>query len=192
MIDLDTIKIILAEDSRPWSRLSDLGSDELLEIIVADKAASDQLAHDLEELGLDVAVHDGLALSAGAPDFWVVAGRLADLAGIGLPAIHLYLKSESGKRLRAFLARSRGRKDLHPAFSFDALVAWCDQQFGGGREDGSPASRFDPELIKARHLAPGLVALEVHEEVSGRVLLLASDGEKVEWLSDRVQSGPAL
>ena len=192
MFDLDTIKIILAEDPRPWSRLSGLGSDELFEIIVTDEAASEQVAHDLKELGLDVAVHDGLALSAGAPDFWVIVGRIADLAGIGLPALHLYLKSDSGQRLRAFLARNRGRKELHPAFSFDALVGWCDGQFGRAREDGSPAWRFDPELVKARHLGPGLVALEVYEEVSGRVLLLASNGERVEWLGDRVQSGPGF
>ncbi len=191
MFDLDTIKIILSEDPRPWSRLSELGSDELFEIYVTDKAASEQLARDLKELGLDVAIQDGLALSAGAPDFWIVVGRLADIATLALPAIHLFLKSEKGKRLRTFLSRSRGRKELHPGFSLEALVEWCDQNFGRVEADGNPAWRFDPDLIKARHLTAGLVALEVHEEVSGRLLLLASDGEKIEWLSDRVRSGPA-
>jgi hypothetical protein len=141
-------------------------------------------------LGLEVTVHDGLALSAGAPDFWVVVGRVADLVTVGLPAIHVYLKSESGKRLRTFLAKARGRKELHPAFSYDALIAWCDNQFGAIGTDGTPAWRFDPDAIKARPLTRGLNALEVYEEVSGRILLLVSDGEKVEWLSDRVQSGP--
>jgi hypothetical protein len=191
MFDHNTIRIILADnDSRPWSRLSDLGSDEVFEIYVTDRAESEQLASDLGQMGLNVAVCHGTALSAGTPDFWVVVGRLADLATLALPAIHLFLKSEEGKRLRAFLSRSRGRKELHPAFCFEALVEWCDQNFGHVGTDGNPAWRFDPDLIRARHLAPGLVALEVHEEISGRVLLLASDGEKVEWLSDRVQSGP--
>jgi len=92
--------------------------------------------------------------------------------------------------VRALLVGTPGEKRLHPAFSFDALVAWCNKNLGEPTEAG-PAWRFDPEAIKARPLPEGLVALEVYEELSRKVLYLVSDGETIEWLGDRVQSGPS-
>ena len=189
MLDIDMIKILVADDPRPWSRLTDLGSSQLFEIDVSDRAEADGLAVHLRDLGVVVEIREGLAKSADSPDFWVVVGHIADVAGIGVPLVEGFLKSEVGKRLRAVLTRA-DRKELHPAFSFDALVAWCNLHLGEPKADGSPSWRFDPESIKARPLGAGLVALEVHEQISGRVLLLASDGETVEWLSDRVQAGP--
>lgn len=192
MFDIDTIRLLVEQDSRPWSRLADVTSDDVFEIYVDDRGKADQLSNTLKDLGLDVAVGEVVALSATSPDFWVIVGRLKDVIGIASGSITIFgfLKTERGKRLRALLSETRGRKELHPAFSFDALVAWCDRNLGSRRPDESPAWRFDPEAIKARRLPDGLVALEVYEEISGKVLCLVSDGETVTWLSDRVQTGP--
>lgn len=193
MFDVETVNLQLEGDDRPWSRLLDLGSDEIVEICLVNRKASERLAIDLRRLGLEATVRDGIALNITAPEFWIVVGRLADLVTIGLPAVHYYLKTDRGKRLRALLSNSRGRKELHPAFSLEALARWCDNEFGrtgsDKAQDVAPAWRFDPDAIKARRLPAGLIALEVYEEVSARVLLLVSDGEQVQWLSDRVQSG---
>jgi hypothetical protein len=163
----------------------------MVEVYVYDKKAAEDLAAQLRGVGLEAAVQDGLALSVSAADFWVVVGRLADLMTIGVPvgtAAWAFLKTEGGIRLRSVLRDVTGRKELHPAFSFDAVVAWFNREIGEPASTGQRSWRFDPDAIKGRQLTRGLVALEVYEEVSGKLLLLVTDGEQVQWLNDRVKS----
>jgi len=96
MLDVETIKMFIAEDPRPFSRLSDLDSRFLVEIKVTEKAEAQELSRQLSGLGLVVEVADGLAKSDGSLDFWVVFGRVAESIGVaeaGVTVIERFLKT---------------------------------------------------------------------------------------------------